>query len=71
MKVGLKLVVLLGWFAVAAAGCATTEHGACYSDAEVEISMRSTEAETLARLSQSNSNDIADAARTLAHERVK
>jgi hypothetical protein len=51
-------------------GCATTAHGAGYSDAEVELAQRRAEDQALARLASSNNSDIADAASTLARERA-
>ena len=51
-------------------GCATAGHSPRYSDTEVEMAMRRTEDETLARLAASNNNDIADAASTLARNRA-
>jgi len=57
-------------FSLLGIGCATTAHGPRYSDTEVEMAMRQTENETLARLAASNNNDIADAASTLARDRA-
>jgi hypothetical protein len=62
-------MVVLG-FSVLGIGCATTGHGSGYSDTEVEMAMRRTEDETLARLAASNNSDIADAASTLARDRA-
>ncbi|HEY6476703.1 MAG TPA: hypothetical protein VI456_08975 [Polyangia bacterium] len=55
-------------FSMFTVGCATTGHGDRYTDAEVEMAMRRTEDETLARLAASNNNDIADAASSLARD---
>jgi hypothetical protein len=57
-------------FSLFGIGCATTAHGPRYSDTDVELAMRRTEDETLARLAASNNNDIADAASTLARDRA-
>ena len=58
-------------FSLFGIGCATTTHSRpCYSDTDVEMAMRRTEDETLARLSTSNNNDIADAANSLARDRA-
>ena len=57
-------------FTVFGIGCATTGHSPRYSDTEVEMAMRRTEDETLARMAASNNNDIADAASTLARDRA-
>jgi hypothetical protein len=57
-------------FSLFTVGCATTGHSPRYSDTEVEVAMRRTEDETLARLATSNNNDIADAASTLARDRA-
>jgi hypothetical protein len=71
----MKTLHKMGWiaalgFSLFGFGCATTSHSAGYSDTDVEIAMRRTEDETLARLAASNNNDIADAASTLARERA-
>ena len=67
-KTVLKLAALgLSLFTI---GCATTGARPGYSDTDVEMAMRRTEDETLARLAASNNNDIADAASTLARERA-
>lgn len=64
----IRIVMIgLGLFGV---GCATTGHGDRYTDAEVEMAMRQTEDETLARLAASTSSDIADAATMLARYRA-
>lgn len=52
-------------------GCATTQHGSPYTDAEVEMAINRTESETLARLAASNNDEIADAASALARERAR
>ncbi len=57
-------------FSVFGIGCATVDHGSRYSDTEVEMAMRRTEDETLARMAASNNNEIADAASSLARERA-
>ena len=57
-------------FSLLGIGCATTAHSPRYSDNDVEMAMRRTEDETLARLAASNNNDIADAASTLARNRA-
>ncbi|HVV51488.1 MAG TPA: hypothetical protein VHO06_17600 [Polyangia bacterium] len=64
-------VSVLGGLLLAAVGCATTQHGARYTDAEVEMAMRRTENQTLERLATSNNTDIADAANSLARERAQ
>jgi hypothetical protein len=67
-KMILKIAALgLSLFTI---GCATTGHSPGYSDTEVEMAMRRTEDETLARLAASNNDDIADAASTLARSRA-
>jgi len=54
-----------------ATGCATTEqHGSRYTDAEVEMAMRRTEADTLARMAASSNDEIANAASYVARQRV-
>ncbi len=60
-------IAVLG-FSVLGVGCATTGHSPRYSDTDIEMAMRRTEEETLARLASSNNNEIADAASTLARE---
>jgi hypothetical protein len=67
MKIKMFHVLALG-FSLLTIGCATTGHGDRYTDAEVEMAMRSTENETLARMAASTSSDIADAASMLAHQ---
>jgi hypothetical protein len=57
-------------FSLVGIGCATTSHSPRYSETDVELAMRRTEDETLARLAASNNNDIADAASTLARSRA-
>jgi hypothetical protein len=57
-------------FSLFGIGCATTSHSPRYSDTDVELAMRRTEDETLARLAASNNGDIADAASTLARDRA-
>ena len=67
-KMILKIAALgLSLFTI---GCATTGRSPSYSDTEVEMAMRRTEDETLARLAASNNDDIADAASTLARSRA-
>jgi len=67
-KMILKIAALgLSLFTI---GCATTGRSPGYSDTEVEMAMRRTEDETLARLAASNNDDIADAASTLARSRA-
>jgi hypothetical protein len=51
-------------------GCATTGHSPRYSDTDVEMAMRRTEDETLARLAGAKENNIKDAASTLARDRA-
>jgi hypothetical protein len=70
MKTGMVLKIVALGFSLFTIGCATTAHSPRYSDTEVEMAMRRTEDETLARLSASNNNDIADAASTLARARA-
>jgi hypothetical protein len=60
-------MVALG-FSLFTIGCATTGHSDRYTDSEVEMAMRRTEDETLARLAASANNDIADAASSLARD---
>jgi hypothetical protein len=67
-KMMVRMVVL--GFSVLGIGCATTGHSPRYSEADVELAMRHTEEETLARLASSNNTDIADAASTLARDRA-
>ena len=62
-------VAALG-FSVLGIGCATTGHSPRYSDTDVEMALRRTEEETLARMAASNNTDIADAASTLARDRA-
>jgi hypothetical protein len=71
----MKTLNKMGWiaalgFSLFGFGCATTGHSPRYSDSDVELAMRRTEDETLARLAASNNNDIADAASTLARQRA-
>jgi hypothetical protein len=62
--------VALG-FSVCGMGCATTAaHGPLHTDGEVEAAIRQTEADTLARLSASTINEIADAAAFEARNRA-
>ena len=70
MKTQMVLKIAALGFSLFTIGCATTGHSPRYSDTEVELAMRRTEDETLARLAASNNNDIADAASTLARERA-
>ena len=51
-------------------GCATTGPSPRYSDAELELAQRHAEDETLARLASSVNTDLAEAANSLARERV-
>ncbi len=70
MKTTLMIRVMAIGFMVLGIGCATAGRPQVYSEAEMEAAQQRTEAETLARLATSNNNDIADAASTLARERV-
>lgn len=67
MKVKLFQVVALG-FSLFTVGCATTRQSDRYTESELEMAMRRTEDETLARMAASANNDIADAAALLARE---
>jgi hypothetical protein len=69
MRLTVFKVVALG-FSLFTIGCATTVHSQRHTDAEVEMAMRRTEDETLARMAASASNDVADAASWLARERA-
>jgi len=70
MKTQMVLKIAALGFSLLTIGCATTGHSPRYSDTDVEMAMRRTEDETLARMAASNNNDIADAASTLARERA-
>jgi hypothetical protein len=70
MKTQMIIKIAALGFSLFTIGCATTGHSPHYSDTDVEMAMRRTEDETLARLAASNNNDIADAASTLARARA-
>ncbi len=70
MKTQMMIRIVVLGFSVLGIGCATAGHGSGYSDRDVEMAMRRTEDETLARLAASSNNDIADAASTLARDRA-
>jgi hypothetical protein len=70
MKTMMMVRIAFLGFSFLGVGCATSGYSPRYSDKDVELAMRRTEEETLARLASSNNNEIADAASTLARERV-
>ena len=70
MKTQMVLKIAALGFSLFTIGCATTGHSPRYSDTDVEMAMRRTEDETLARLAASSNTDIADAASTLARARA-
>jgi hypothetical protein len=70
MKTKLMVHVAALGLMVLGIGCATAGRPQVYSEAEMDAAQQRAEESTLARLSTSNNNDIADAANSLAHERV-
>ena len=71
MKFAVSVRIVILAFSVLGIGCATTgPWGPRHSDAEVELAQRHAEDTTLARLADSVSIDIADAAGRMARERA-
>jgi len=58
-------------FLVFGVGCATSGQPLVYTETEMELAQQRAEDDTFARLAASNSEEIADAASTLARERAR